>query len=403
MKRYIKMCLLLLAVFLFPLRVSASESVLEKYQDGKVYDITAYGADNTGKRDSSAAVLDALAAAKQDIRKNMLDNKKNAVIYFPGGTYKISTQVKLLAGMILAAEDDTVVNFTGNTGIAMYGLAEGSLEGGTWKGGSNTACIHITRVKKLKIENFTVASGRIGIQIFDSTASLKNVSVSKCTSIGVNLSNGSRITASNCTVKNNGYGYPKKGYLGNGVGVYAKASLTISDSELSDNKECGISVKAATVVMKNCKMHNNGRHGLGSAEVCNITMTKCDIYHNGYIESLDGVTLVDGSKGKFVNCTFRSNAVTGLLVNHGNTNAVIKGCTFKGNVAHNIYSENIGSGKVSITIDSCKFYKCKTSESVRILVNSKSGYSLTLKGANKYYNISPKYAFKIKDKWSYKN
>lgn len=392
---------LMLGFFMIPHRVSAA--VLDGYGNGKVYDVTEYGADKSGKKNSSAAVDKAIAAAKQDIRKGFMDGKERAVLYFPSGKYKVGSRVKLLAGMAVVAEKDSVINFSGKDGIQMFSISGCTIEGGTWQGNnSSTVVIAGNGITNLKIMNLTVKSGYTGINLYNCTATVKNVSISKCKNIGMNVTAKSKATVSNCKINNNGSGYPKKG-LGHGIGVYNKSTLTLSNSQTNKNRECGVSVMEATATIKKCLLQNNGRHAVGTAKVCKITMKDCDIYRNGYKDNLDGVSLVQGTKGTFTNCKFRENAVTGLLVNHGKSSAVVKNCTFKGNVVHNIYSENLVSGTVKIEINGCKFYKCKSGESVKVYVNKKSGYSVKIKGNNKYYNVKPKYAYQVKDKVTYKN
>lgn len=393
-KTWKNICFLLLAVLIlagYPQITHAAVS--EAYGDYTVYNVTEYGADPTGAQACDAAISSALRAARKNSGKKLL--------YFPAGSYTVHGTVKLASRMVLAADEQTVVTGTGSKLINLTGASGAVIDGGTWRGRAGSTVISGNSGSDIRLLNMNVESGLNGIKLRATTAYLENVTISKSTSIGMGLSGQCQVTAKGCKILNNGSGYPKQG-LGHGVGVYEKSVFNISDSQLNGNRECGISVKNGTAFVTNCKLYNNGRHGLGTALVCNVTMTNCDIYKNGLKDKHDGVILVGGSKGTFTNCKFRANAATGLLVNDSNTRAVIKKCIFKNNKAHNIYSENLKSGKVSLVIDSCSFYKCKTSDSVRIHVNKKSAYSLKIKGKNKYYKVKPKYTFWIKNKLTYK-
>lgn len=386
---------------MLPLRVHAA-GVLDKYPEGKVYDVTAYGADKTGQTLSDKGFLKASSAIYQDIRKGNLEGRR-PILYFPGGTYKTGKPIRINAGVAVAAEADTTVIFSGSEGsrgLEIRGSeasADIAIEGGTWQGSGKEVLIYANYARGLKISNVNVKSGRMGIGLYNTTASLENVTVTGCTGMGMTLTMASKVNAADLRIVSNGNGYPKAG-LGHGIGVYGKTKLTITDSLINKNRECGISVQLATISVNKCRMQNNGRHAVGTSKVCSVTMNGCDIYRNGRRDKMDGVILVDGSKGKFTNCTFRSNAVFGLMVNHGGTSAVVKGCTFKDNGVHNIYIENMGRGKVKTVIDSCKFYKCKKTYSVIVYAKKKAAYSLSIKGKNKYYKVKPKYAYVINHK-----
>ena len=379
-------------------RVNAGEPNISA--SSKVYNVVEYGADNSGKKSSDSGVAAALAAAKNDIRKNMLDGKKNAVIYFPAGTYKLSTSVKLFEKMNLAADPKATIKFSGTRGIIMYNLSSCYITGGTWSGNNKTVLIGGTGIKNISIKDLKITSGHTGIQYYSSTVSVKNVSVSNCKSIGMNFSKKTTATVSNCKVNKNGSGYPKKGYFGQGMSVFENSSAKVYNIQLNDNRECGLNLNAGKLVIENCQMYRNGRHGLDTSNVCNVTMKNCDLYKNGFKDHLDGMILKDGSTGKIINCKFRSNAASGLLINHAKTNAFVQGCTFSGNVYHNIYSENLKSGTVKMTIKNCKFYKCKKSYSLMINTYGKSEYKLTVSG-NKHSKLDYRYVYVINNKWRF--
>lgn len=402
MKRIKKYHLLAVVSFIIicfaPFKANAGENDISS--SSKIYNVLQYGADNSGKTSSDAGVTEALTAARNDIRRNQLDGKKDAVIYFPNGTYKLSTSIRLYEKMTIVAQKNAVINFSGTQGIIMYTIPSCSITGGTWRGNSKTVVIGGTRVDNITIKDLKITGGRTGIQFYSSKVTVKNVSVTNCKSMGMNFSKKTTATVTNCKVNKNGSGYPKKGYTGHGISVFDNSTVKVSDTQLNDNRECGLAVNTGKITMNNCHMYRNGRHGLDTSNKCNVYLKDCDIYKNGFLDNLDGMILKHGSTGKIINCKFRSNAASGLLINHGNTNAYIKGCTFTGNVQHNIYSENLQTGTVKMTVENCKFYKCKKSYSFMVNVSRKSGYKLKLKG-NKHNSLTPRYVYVVNGKWTF--
>lgn len=391
--------LLLLAVWMLPQNVRAG--VLDKYSDSKVYDVTVLGADKTGKKSSDSAVQEALRTAQSDLRRGNMDGKKNALIYFPRGNYKISTSIRLYTDMMIAAETGTKVTKSGSTNvIQMYYAENCSVEGGTWIGSGEGAILYATGCKNLAVRTVNLQNGKTGCTLFSTTASLNRVTITKCNSMGLNVSNGSAVKASGCKTNSNGSKYPAKGFLGHGIGVYGGSALTLTDSQTVSNKTNGVSLQEGKLTADNVLIRDNGYVGVGTAKVCTVTMKNCDIYHNGYkVKGNDnGVSIVAGSTGTFTGCKFRNNEVTGLLAT-GNSKITAKSCTFKGNGAHNIYVENLGAGKAVCRIDSCTFYKCAHG-SVEVHVKKKTAYSLKATGKNKYYQ-KPNYRYWLNDKIFY--
>lgn len=419
------LCGILLAVCVFPKSVLAS--VLDNYGDGKVYDVTAYGADKTGASSSSTAVTNAVNAAKKDAAKGNMDGKSRAVIYFPSGTYRLDSFFKIYSNTVIAAESDTVIQASSNA-VDIIDRKNTVVDGGIWKSSGKTYVIKSTR-SEITVKNITISQGatgllmntstasvenvtvsgcsevgiqntkgpvtlkkikvsdcKTGIAVFSSTATMNDITVTGCTNLGMNISLKTQATASNLTVTGNGNGYPQSGYLGHGIGVYGNSKFIVSNSNINSNRECGISLSAGNAEIKNCTMQNNGRHAVGTDKVCSLKMTSCKVDKNGWQDDHDGILVVMGSKATITNCTITSSAASGLLVHGGGTNVTVKNCTFKGNKAHNIYVENVGTGKVKLTVNGGKFYKCTTSDSIRVHVNKTSQYSLKLKGSIKYYN-----------------
>ncbi len=383
-------CSVAVLVFMFmavamPSQVKAA-SVTANYPGAKIYKVTAYGADKTGKKKSDTAINAAVKAARKDAAK-----KK--VIYFPSGKYSVSSPIRLYDGMILAAEKDSVITGTGEKIINVHDTTGTRIEGGVWKGGKNTTVFSSNMVSRLTIKNMKITSGFVGMKIGGGSAIINNVYVTGCKSVGITCTHKTRTTVQNSQITGNGSGYPNNG-LGHGVGVYKSSYFTAVNCRVNNNRECGVSANQGNINMKNCVLQSNGRQGIGTHDKCSVVMTGCDIYKNGYKDNMNGVIVVDGSKGTFTNCKFRSNAVTGLLITDGGTNVTVKGCTFTGNRSHNIYGENKGAGKAAVTISGSSFFKCPGGDSIRIQATSKSAFSISLKSGNKFKNVS-RYVYQI--------
>lgn len=376
----------LLFVCMFPVCVKAAD--LDK-AIGKTYDVTQYGADKTGRTDSSKGVQRALDAARNDIRKGVLGDEK-AEIYFPEGTYKMSSNMRLYQGMVLRAEKKTTVTFSGTEGIRLISAADCSITGGTWKGGKKTYVIKATRVKNLVIKDLNVISGYDGIAVYDNTAlTLDHVYAASCVRYSVTVSRNSRGTINNSRLNGSNYA---------GMAAYDGSTVVLNNCEMNKNRY-GASIVAASSTFNNCKFQSNRRHALDTGYVgdktSKITMNKCSIYKNGLKEKEDAVLLNWGASGKFTDCIFTSNAVSAIHLVNDNTpaalkkpSAVIKNCTFKNNEYHDIYLENKNTGKMSMSVSGCKFYSLQKSntESVRVRVNNKKDYSMKLYSNNKFYD-----------------
>lgn len=392
---------MLLSMCVFPKQVRAASN-LSKYSNVKVYDITAYGADKTGKKSIDTAIEAALAEARKDIKKGNLGGKSKALIYFPKGTFKSTSLIIIRDGMIVVAENKTTVKFSGEGGIKFYEAKNSSIEGGKWISSHNQITIGATNSPKLSIKNLKVQSGTMGIKFAGGSAVIENVNVSKCLNIGLTMTRA-EITVKNSKFNNNGHAN-KIDERSHGVGVYDHSKLTISNAEMNNNRKCGICVRDSVLIMKNCKINDNGRHALDTGVgTNNISMTNCDMINNGHTDKQDGVLLKAGSTGKFVNCNFKSNAISSILLDKSKISATFKGCTFSENDAHNIYVYNTNPGKIKITIDGCSFSKCKSGDSIMFYLTSADGYSLKVKGKNTFKNINPKYVFWINGRYSYKN
>ncbi|CAK7219716.1 hypothetical protein SBRCBS47491_003942 [Sporothrix bragantina] len=60
--------------------------------------VTDYGADNTGKKDATAAIQKAIDDGKRCGEKCNGSSTKNAIVYFPAGTYLVSSTIKVYFG-----------------------------------------------------------------------------------------------------------------------------------------------------------------------------------------------------------------------------------------------------------------------------------------------------------------
>lgn len=400
-------CAFLLAILLMPLKAQA-EGVLDQYGSAKIYNVLDYGVSNAGK-DSGSAMDALIVQIRRDVYKGNLDGKNSMVLYFPGGTYDLTSlkyRLQVQSNMMIVAEQDAVIKCGPEGCFKFVNVENSGASGGTWIGGETGTIFHCNgdsrRNKNLSFSNLKIQGGRYGIKWSNAEGVMENLVVTGCESIGISLTKKSNVVMNKCKLDNNGYSYPAPDCYGQGMGVYTGSSAVIKNSQMINNRECGISLTTANVTMTNCKIQKNGRHGVGTDGKCKLVMKKCDIYRNGQRDKMDGVSLVEGSQGTFTDCKFRSNKVTGLHLNNNGTKATVKGCTFKGNGTQNIYAETT-SGNTRLVVDSCKFYKTKTAHNIRFYAKKKSACKLTLKGKNKYYKLKHKVTYTIGKKETYKN
>lgn len=367
----------------------------------KRYNVTSYGADITGSTSSDAAVTSALADARKDISRNNLDGRQ-AVIYFPAGKYVLNSAIKLSQGMSLSADSKAIINGTDSRLIRLSDTQNTCIEGGSWSIPNGEAVITATRCSNITIQNLEITHGNFGIKLSNSSAMLSDVTIANCNTMGLSITNDSKATADRCTITKNGY---VAGYTGNGQGilVHSGSRLTITDSQIISNRSRGISVNTATAVVKNCKLKNNGTHGLGTTQNASVTMSGCEIRNNGGYEKEAGVSILKNSTATITNCKFLSNAAAGLEADGAGTKVTLKKCVFKGNKTHNIICQEVDAGKITLIVNGCTFYKTPVPhDCIRLTGKKKSTFKVTLTNNNKFKNIKHKITYIINNKISYK-
>ena len=201
-----------------------------------------------------------------------------AMIYFPAGSYKITNLLRVYDYIFIVAEADST--FT-NVSVNMSG-SNNMVSGGVW-----TGCPFRVAGKSSRVENCTIQkvpengiSHGHGIGVYDSkTVSITNCNLIQNPECGISLFNGSHADVSGCTISNNGH---------NGIGVRQNASVTASK----------------------CIFDNNKNDGLGVADGSKATITDSTIKRSG----VAGLALSDGSSVTFKGCTITTSKSTNITI-----------------------------------------------------------------------------------------
>ncbi|MFV0465053.1 MAG: right-handed parallel beta-helix repeat-containing protein [Lachnospiraceae bacterium] len=391
--------LLGVSVLLTPVSASASTAVLASYENYKIYNVVEYGADPTGSRACERAINLAVKQALSDKKAGNLDGKQNVAVYIPSGQYTLNDRVRVTSNIAIIAESDSIVNGSGAITLQIEG-ADSIVDGGVWNNSNpSSTTIYINHASNASLLNLSTMSGGYGIKLRDCTATLKNIKVWNAVNTGMALTLQSVVKADGIDVRYNGTGFPKKGY-GHGIGLWNNSDLTITNSSISNNRQCGISMNPGTLNISSSKIQKNGRNGIGTKGKCNVTMYQCEIYENGFYkksEQMNGVIIVDGSYARIDSCIFSTNAVSGLLVTGKGSYVDLSNSIFKKNGYNNIYMEYMGkSGKVTVNVQSCTFYATKKKlDSIKVHAKSKKYFRLSLSNSNTYKSLKYKKTYWI--------
>lgn len=374
--------MLLLVLLLIPgsRRIKAEEQTMaEKYAAYELYDVTKYGADNSGGKNSANAFLAAISDAGEG---------EKGIVYVPAGTYKIASALQIRQQVTIAAEKGAVIQGTCNNVFSIR-TDNVTFDGGTWSGSQNQSqiLIQVYQAKDFSLNNAVVRNTGIGIHFNQASGTLDSDNFTKCKDRAVRIVGKSAVTVRNSTVTSNGSAYyskKKAGDMGHGISAN-ESTLNVENSNITSNTQCGISLVKAKATVKKCTLKNNGRHGIGTYGVCTLNVKDTTITHNGYDtkeqkNGHNGVILVDGSKGTFTNCTISRNKNTGVWVAGKGAKAEFKKVVFEKNklIQLNITGYN---GKVTVILNNCTMKKA----SLGIMATGK--YKITRKGKLKFSGI----------------
>ena len=250
-KSLLLVMLVVIAAVLQPLQLFASD-VPSAYAGKTVYDVTEYGADKEGMKDSSTAFQNAISEAGQE--------GGDAIVYIPEGTYLLESQMRLEGDNVIVADEKAVIKTTEALGFWMIGN-DITVDGGKWIG-TNDFNQNVFKaqlgVDGISLQNMTISDAGIGACFSPATAVMSKVTVSNCKNRGVLLMNGATVTLKQCTIKDNGAGYYSKsrsGDCGHGVGVQ-NSTLMMEKGSISGSTQCGISLVSSTLDMKGTTIKN---------------------------------------------------------------------------------------------------------------------------------------------------
>lgn len=378
--------LAVLGCILGSVRTQAAGMAAERYAGYKLCSVLDYGADASGSKNSASAFLEAVSEASA--------SETPAVVYVPAGKYKIASMVQIRSQVIIAADQGAEIQ--GECENPFFIRSDNvTFDGGTWTGNQDQSqiLIKVFQVKNFSLLNAAVNNTGIGLHFNLATGNLDGDNFSKNKDRAVRISGKSTVTVKNTIVKSNGFGYYNKnkgtGDVGHGITVN-ESTLNIENSTLANNTQCGISLVKAKAVVKKCTLKKNGRHGIGTYDVCSLNVKNSSIIQNGYdtkeqANGHNGVILVDGSKGTFTNCNISKNKNTGVWVAKKGTKATFKNVVLNGNKLVQINITGDATGKVTVNLNNCTMKNA----SLGLLATGK--YKITKKGKQKFTKVQRHY------------
>lgn len=136
-----------------------------------------------------------------------------------------------------------------------------------------------------------------------------------------------------------------EGESGHGVGVFAGATLDLSNAAIEKNSVCGISPfgNGTTATIKNCTVTNNGRHGVGGRKGVTLKVKGNTIKNNKY----HGIMVNDHTNAKYIEKNkISGNKKCGISLGDS-SKAVIKNNTISGSREIGIYVYGSSTGDFS--------------------------------------------------------
>ncbi|MFT4109440.1 right-handed parallel beta-helix repeat-containing protein [Propionicimonas sp.] len=312
-------------------------------------------ADAFGLRNYSvveAASADAIVTAARK-------SPASTIIHIPSGKFTVSDTIRPANGVYLAAESGTTVTWRGGTSnlVRFADVSNTGIYGGTWDAAAKgTNAVGTTHASGVKLRNLTITKGATnGLGVYDSssvdvvsvtttankqtgvyvgtsstlTASKLVSTMNQRNGVQVTGDSSTRATISDSTLDKNGQAVKGSttGKTGHGLGVADAASVVVSNSSISSNKVCGVSLTSrARVTISGSSLDNNGRHGLG---------TQAD--------SKGGPT------ADITNSTAKSNGYNGILSSGKGTNVTLRNVTISSSKQMGLSLPSGGSASVSGT------------------------------------------------------
>lgn len=237
--------------------------------------------------------------------------QKAHVVRLPAGSYTLRSSIRMAGYVYLIADDDASITLTAPAAqmLQFTSLPAAGVSGGSWSAGSKGTAnvfgltgssavfknLSITKAGKHGIAAYAksavavrdvdiTASERDGIHVRASVLSATRLHSTHNRNNGVQLSEGSTGTISDSQISFNGQAVTGSttGKTGHGLGV-ANSWATVLNSDLSNNKVCGISTTGPSgLTVRNSTLNRNGRHGLGTTAGGVISFTDTTVVGNHY-------------------------------------------------------------------------------------------------------------------------
>lgn len=276
-----------------------------------------------------------------DITRPLTDAAKLAgsaqapiLVHLPSGKHTVTDQIKVASHVYLVADPNTTVTWKGGKGQLLRFLSAGpsGVYGGIWDGGrrkdsvvivAKGATVTLAKLTvrkaakhgiagygkaKLTLRDVTATSNENGVSLQDSTLDAIRLRATLNRRNGLQLEQRSVGTVIDSSLDRNGQAVKgtTTGKTGHGLAV-AASRATVTNTSMSDNKVCGVSLsKAGQVVIANGTLARNGRHGIGTTAGTGAAVTDSSIVKNRYngvlssgagtLVSLTRVTISDSKK-----------------------------------------------------------------------------------------------------------
>jgi hypothetical protein len=292
------------------------------------------------------------------------------LLHLSAGQLNVRTTVRPGNNVYLVAEPDTKIVWQGTAGQPLLRFTSGSagVYGGVWDGGLrkgssviavNGAAVQLSSVtvtrggnhgigayagSRVTLRNVTATANKVDgvhvegkLSVLDASGLVSRLNVRN----GVQVSDKASGTINASTLDSNGQGVhgTTTGKTGHGLGV-ASASVTVSDSSLSDNKVCGISLSgSASAIVSGSHLDRNGRHGLGTTAGTSATVSQSSADKNGYNGILASGS---GTKVSLQGVRITSAKKIGLSVPSGGS-ASISGVTISSSGTQNVSASSRGT------------------------------------------------------------
>lgn len=289
------------------------------------------------------------------------------LIHLQSGDFKLTDTVRPASNVYLVAEADSRITWAGASGqtVVRFGPVNSGAYGGIWDGNSKANTVITADDAQLQLVGLTVSNGTnhglaayrgAVLQLQNLTATSNDIdgvhvegSVLEATGLtatsnrrnGLQLSDNSVGTITNSKLESNGQAVSgtTDGKTGHGLGL-AAATATVSNTSISNNKVCGVSlVQNASVKISGSSLNRNGRHGLGTVPGVSAVISDSTINNSGHHGVLSSGS---GASVKLERVSINSSKQAGVSVPAGGS-ASISGSTISGSGAQGISVSRKGS------------------------------------------------------------